>query len=54
MAHHVYRAADMGVWVLNCGNWYESPRAGFGIKVRRKKAAMNTDYLGSLLIKTQQ
>ena len=22
MAHHVYRAAEMGAWVLNCGNWY--------------------------------
>ncbi|MFO0197557.1 MAG: ISAs1 family transposase, partial [Alphaproteobacteria bacterium] len=24
------------------------------LKVRRKKAAMNTDYLGSLLLRTQQ
>ena len=22
MAHHVYRAAKMGAWVLNYGNWY--------------------------------
>ena len=26
MAHHVHRAAEMGAWVLNCGNWYNADR----------------------------
>ena len=26
MAHHVHRAAEMGAWVLKCGDWYNADR----------------------------
>jgi len=39
MAHHVYRAAEMGTRVLECGNWYNmAPLRGWGLRGQRLDA----------------